>query len=111
NGVFATIDCSWSKPLAYPTWGGVTLDVIGEKGVVNANAFKQIFTVFNETRVLPRYAYWGSDSDAGMISEFVNAIREDREPSVTGEDGLKATEIVIAAYRSTETGQPVRLPL
>lgn len=111
NGVFATIDCSWSKPLAYPTWGGVTLDVIAEKGVVNANAFKQIFTVFNEIRVLPRYAYWGSDSDAGMVSEFVNAIREDREPSVTGEDGFKATEIVIAAYRSAEIGQPVQLPL
>lgn len=111
NGVFATIDCSWSKPLAYPAWGGVTLDVIAEKGVVNANAFKQIFTVFNETRVLPRYAYWGSDSDEGMVREFIDAIREDREPSVTGEDGLRATEIVVAAYRSAETGQPVRLPL
>jgi predicted dehydrogenase len=111
DGVFATIDCSWSKPLAYPTWGGVTLDVIAEKGVVNANAFKQGFTVFNEAHSLPRYVYWGSDSDAGMVKEFVDSIREDRTPSVTGEDGLKATEIVIAAYRSAETGQPVRLPL
>ncbi len=111
NGVFATIDCSWSKPLAYPTWGGVTLDVIAEKGVVNINAFKQVFTVFNEIRVLPRCAYWGSDSDVGMVAEFVNAIREDREPSITGIDGLKATEIVIAAYHSAEMGQPVRLPL
>lgn len=111
GGIFATIDCSWSKPLAYPTWGGVTLDVIGEKGVVNANAFRQTFTLFNEDRLIPRYAYWGSDSDAGMVGEFIAAIREDRPPSITGEDGLRATEIVTAAYQSAQGGQPIKLPL
>jgi len=26
NGTFATIDCSWSKPAYYPTWGGLTMN-------------------------------------------------------------------------------------
>jgi predicted dehydrogenase len=30
---------------------------------------------------------------------------------VTGYDGYKAMEIALAAYRSAEIGQPVRLPL
>ena len=44
-----------------------------------------------------------------MLAEFVAAVREDREPAITGEDGLRAVEIVAAAYRSIETGQPVRI--
>ncbi len=29
NGAVATIDCSWSKPASYPTWGGLTLQLVG----------------------------------------------------------------------------------
>jgi predicted dehydrogenase len=44
------------------------------------------------------------------VEEFISAVRDLRAPAVTGEDGLKAVEIVMAAYRSAETGQVVRLP-
>jgi len=45
------------------------------------------------------------------LEEFVAAIREDREPCITGLDGKKALEIVLAAYRSAEEGKIVRLPI
>lgn len=109
KGTFATIDCSWSKPPYYPTWGGLTLDLIGEKGVITANAFKQVMTVYQHTLQRPIYAYWGSDANQAMIDEFIEAIREKRQPSVTGRDGLQAVRVVDAAYRSIATGQPVRL--
>ncbi|MDZ4763940.1 MAG: Gfo/Idh/MocA family oxidoreductase [Chloroflexota bacterium] len=112
NGTFASIDCSWSKPLtSYPTWGGLALDVIGEKGVINADAFRQNLTIYSEADGRPISGYWGSDSDHAMIAEFVAAIREGRAPSVTGADGYRATEIVVAAYRSAASGQPIQLPL
>jgi predicted dehydrogenase len=44
-----------------------------------------------------------------MIEEFVQSIREDRPPSVTGVDGLRAVEVALAAYDSVRTGQPVRI--
>ena len=44
-----------------------------------------------------------------MLAEFVAAVREDRTPAITGEDGLRAVEIVQAAYRSIETGRPVAI--
>jgi UDP-N-acetyl-2-amino-2-deoxyglucuronate dehydrogenase len=44
-----------------------------------------------------------------MISEFITAIRENRQPCVTGVDGLRAVEAVVAAYKSSQTGQPVYL--
>jgi len=42
---------------------------------------------------------------------FAAAVRAGQTPPVTGEDGRKALEIVLAVYRAAETGAPVRLPL
>jgi predicted dehydrogenase len=46
---------------------------------------------------------------ARQAKEFVTAIREDREPLITSEDGLKSLELALAIYRSAETGQSVSL--
>lgn len=111
NGVFATIDCSWSKPLYYPTWGGLTMEFVGDGGFTVLDAFKQNLTIYSHKNQRPVFGPWGSDADQAMVNEFVAAIREARVPLVTGEDGLKASEIMVAAYRSAQTGEPVRLPL
>lgn len=39
--------------------------------------------------------------------DFLAAIEAGRDPSVTGEDGLRALEICLAVYRSAELGRPV----
>lgn len=44
-----------------------------------------------------------------QIQDFVDAIREDRRPMVTGEDARPAVEIILAVYESARTGQRVRL--
>ncbi len=46
-----------------------------------------------------------------QLQDFVDAIREGRDPMVTGEDGRAAVEIILAVYRSAQTGAPVTLPL
>jgi predicted dehydrogenase len=109
NGTFATIDCSWSRPLGYPIWGGLSMELVGERGVVTADGFRQNVINYGDENTLAAWLPWGSDADRGMVEEFVAAIREGRAPAVTGEDGLKAVEIVMAAYRSAETGQVVTL--
>lgn len=107
NGTFATIDCSWSRPPIYPTWGGLTMELIGERGLATVDAFKQVMTVYAQDAARPAYAFWGSDANRGMIAEFAAAIRENRAPAVTGTDGLRAVEIVEAVYRSARERQPV----
>jgi predicted dehydrogenase len=109
DGTFASIDCSWNKPASYPTWGGLTLELVAEQGLVVMDAFKQGMTVHSSQAGRPAWHYWGSDANYGMLREFINAIREDRLPMVTGEDGLRAVEIVAAAYESVTTGQPALL--
>ncbi len=42
-----------------------------------------------------------------QIQDMVDAVREDREPLVSGEEGRKAVEIILAIYESARTGQEV----
>jgi predicted dehydrogenase len=46
-----------------------------------------------------------------QISDFFNAIRQKRQPLITGEDGRRVTELFTAIYRSQETRGPVQFPL
>jgi predicted dehydrogenase len=109
DGAFASIDCSWSKPLNYPTWGGLTMELISERGLTIIDGFSQNLNIYNHRTGSHYWRYWGSDANQGMIDEFVAAIREQRPPRVTGEDGYKALEIALAVYESAESGQPVKL--
>ncbi len=109
DGTFASIDCSWSKPLNYPTWGGLTMELISERGLTVVDAFRQNLQVYRQEPAAYSWAYWGSDADRGMVQEFITAIREQRPALVTGEDGYKALEITLAAYESAASGQVVSL--
>lgn len=48
-------------------------------------------------------------SRGGMIDQFVQAVWQNVEPPVTGQDGRNALELVLAAYRSGELHQPVEM--
>lgn len=111
NGLFASIDCSWSRPASYPTWGGLALELIGERGVLRVDAFRQNLVIYPERSPAMQWQPWGSDANQAMMAEFVSAIREHRGPAVTGTDGYRALEVITAAYESARTGQPVRLPV
>ncbi len=43
------------------------------------------------------------------MHEFADAINEDREPSVTGEDGVAFLQVADAIFESGRTGQPVAI--
>jgi len=109
NGVFATIDASWCRPPYWPTWGGLTIEMVTERGAVIVDAFKQNLTVYSHQWQRPLWYYWGSDANQAMLAEFIAAIREQRQPMVTGMDGYRAVEATVAAYQSAQTGQPVRI--
>jgi UDP-N-acetyl-2-amino-2-deoxyglucuronate dehydrogenase len=46
-----------------------------------------------------------------LIQDFVNAIREDREPMIPGREARRAVELILAVYQSQCEGRPVTLPL
>jgi predicted dehydrogenase len=110
NGIQASIDCSWSRPTTYPRWGHLKMEVVGEKGAVLLDSFAQHITAYAKTG--PRNPEWtgfGPDPNQPMIQEFVDSIREQREPSVSWNDGYQALRVVLAAYESAQIKEPVRL--
>ncbi|HUR44399.1 MAG TPA: Gfo/Idh/MocA family oxidoreductase [Candidatus Saccharimonadales bacterium] len=44
------------------------------------------------------------------LKHFITCVREDREPVITGEDGLAVLELMYAAYESAGSGRKVELP-
>jgi UDP-N-acetylglucosamine 3-dehydrogenase len=108
NGVFATLDCSWSRNKTFPTWGDVTIEVVGLNGTLSIDAFAQKVNVYNNENGV-EWDYWGDDMDTGLVRDFVQTIKEGRTPSITGLDGLRALEAVLAAYESAEKNEPVHV--
>jgi predicted dehydrogenase len=106
NGVFATLDCSWSRNKTYPTWGDVTLEIVGTEGTLSIDAFAQKLNVYDNKDGV-KWDFYGDDMDEGLIKDFIDAVRTKREPSITGIDGLRAIEVAFAAYESSKTNKSV----
>lgn len=109
NGIYGTLDTSWSRPSSYPTWGDVKIDILGQNGLLQVNAFRQDLAVSSDEAGKTNWVPWGSNSNLGLIKDFVAMIGHDREPSITGNDGLQALRVALAAYESSRTRQPIEL--
>ncbi len=109
SGVFASLDSSWSRPKGYKTWGDVGMNIVGEDGVIEIDLFRQSLYVYEKRSAGLSLHGYGSNLDLAMVSEFLDSISEDREPSVTGEDGLRACRVAFAAYESVRTGVPTTM--
>lgn len=46
-----------------------------------------------------------------LFKDMIEAIKNNREPLINGEEGKKSVKIILAAYKSRLTGLPVKFPL
>ena len=109
NGALASIDNSRQAVYGYDQ----RVEVFGSKGSMVALNNTETRTVFTSTDgvvsdcplhfFLERY----NDSFLLEMEEFVQAVTEDKEPPVGGNDGLAATLIGLAAKKSFELNRPV----
>lgn len=107
NGVYGSLDTSWSRPPSYPVWGDVKIEVVGERGVIYVDALRQYITVASNAAGKAQWVSYGSDIDRGLMIDFVDMVRSGRAASIPGEDGLAALAVALAAYESARSGQPV----
>lgn len=114
SGIIATVDPSWSIPLNNPYHYDFYLRILGEKGTLQLDDTRQALTVVSDRTAEPGVTAvpFGVDVDAEMVRHFVRCVRagENLPPAASGEDGLRALEIALAAYESIRLGQPVQLP-
>ena len=112
DGTFAFFQASWSvKPM-----GDTSLTIHGEKGVLRLRRDPEhpIVLELQTEKGLPEIQYpkvtfpgpWGT-----ACGHFVECLTQGKKPMVTGEDGKRALEVILATFKSSETGQTIRLPL
>jgi predicted dehydrogenase len=109
KGVFGSLDASWSRPKTFPTWGDVTLDVVCDNGVLTMDMFSQNLVLYSDKTDSVSWHNWGSSPDDGLVGAFARAVAHGEPVPVTGEDGLRAAEVALAAYRSAELHAPVAI--
>ncbi|HEY3417579.1 MAG TPA: Gfo/Idh/MocA family oxidoreductase [Armatimonadota bacterium] len=125
KGTVVALDISYTVPDSYPYGRDLHLSLRGTSGVLS---WSPSFEGVRETlfccsdrgdyassprrhldfELTPAPGYVGFMGQQ-YLREFVNCIRTGSPVSITGEDGLRALEVVEAIYQSAETGKAVRL--
>lgn len=91
-------------------------EVLGSEGVILIGELQDtaVTTCTKQAGVVtPAFRSWRNRFRDAYIAEarhFVECILQDRDPLVTGHDGRKAVEAVLAATESVRSGRPVSLP-
>ncbi|MGD9736494.1 MAG: Gfo/Idh/MocA family oxidoreductase [Solirubrobacterales bacterium] len=92
------------------------VEVIGTKGLISIGETQgmPILTCVDRSRggLRPTHKTWPERFSWGYVREitsFAEAVREGGEPAVTGLDGKRAVEAVVAANRSWREARPVEL--
>ncbi|OPH56418.1 dehydrogenase [Paenibacillus ferrarius] len=109
SGAFGVLDTSWSRTAPFPTWGDVTMEIIGTKGVISVDGLAQKNELYSSAAGKGQWDYWGDNMDAYMIQAFVRALLSGEAVPISGEDGLRSAAVALAGYRSIQEGQPVLL--
>ena len=110
NGCIVNIDVAQGVQYGYDA----RVDVVGTRGIIQIGDLKQ-GTTLSYTKdgmrgeVVKSWTDLFSEAYLNEDISFIQAILEDREPEVTGWDGMKAVEIVKAGNESIRTGQVIKI--
>jgi myo-inositol 2-dehydrogenase/D-chiro-inositol 1-dehydrogenase len=111
NGVIGTIDNSRGTSYGYDQ----RIEVFGSNGALMISNEAPDAAVISDMQgvhaSLPYY-FFLERYNAAYLEEmraFVDALRQDREPSVNGRDGRTPVVIALAAKKSLDEHRPVRL--
>ncbi len=110
SGVVATLDPSWSRPVSFPTWGGVTMEIACEGGTMQLDSSAQHITLYPTPERRTEWLSFRPNVDAAMIRDFAQAVRTGERPAADGRDGERAMAVALAAYESARSGQPATIP-
>lgn len=111
NGVIGSIDNTCPCHYGYDA----RMEILCERGVLQIGSIEQ--QGVTEVRVedgarRPAVKSWRNLFRQAYIDElehFIECIRKDKTPRVTGHDGLKAVEAVVAANRSYLESRPIEI--
>lgn len=110
---FVTFETCWVIPNSWPSVVDSTMTLYGTGGRMEIDQNDQGITLasdrFETGAPYGKYDRYGTPQGFYLegIRHFVDCLVDDREPLVTGEDGLAVTRAIAAIRESIATGAPV----
>jgi predicted dehydrogenase len=104
-----TIDASWSRPDGYRTWGGLTLRLIGADGISEVDPFALHVGGHLSSTGNAAWIPYGPNLDALLVQAYLAVVAGEAVAAPDGAAGTRGLAVVLAAYESVRTGQPVAL--
>lgn len=108
----------WSKPTSWGGFGDVRMNVLGTDGVLNLNFTPMdLYACDHDGWKLPDTRHWPAMNNRLVgaakleMEHFFECVLEDKQPLVSGEDGRRSIEVMIAAELSIAEDRIVPLPL
>jgi myo-inositol 2-dehydrogenase/D-chiro-inositol 1-dehydrogenase len=110
NGAIATAEASFHAVYGYDVRG----EVFGSAGMATMGDVRRSSMTFHDAQGIANDTVRSNvelfrDAYAEQLAHFVRCVRTGEEPEVTGEDARAALAIALAAIRSVQSGQAVRL--
>jgi predicted dehydrogenase len=117
SGATAVLETCWILSEKAPSVFDFKAEFVGTRGnsFVNTSDFRAVEAYTSEAASLPdvlgAVEVYGRPTGfcVSAIEHFLECVAFDKEPMVTGEDGLKATLVVEAMEKSAASGLPVDL--
>ena len=81
------------------------LELTGTAGIISVDYIKQSIEVYGKFAQDIQIKH--EEPLKGELKSFLNAVMKGEEPEITGEDGLKALKMVIAANKSSQEHKPI----
>jgi predicted dehydrogenase len=111
NGASGVVHVAWCEPDTWPRLVEAQLMLNGTQGCVHTGLGH-----VGSTRSATESGYEtplvsAVEALANEITAFVDCIRLDRDPPITGIDGLNTVKLLVAAEESVRTGLPVEVAL
>ncbi len=116
NGILGVCESGWILPDGHPSRSDFRIWVQGSTGRIDVELLPQGITLATDkqtsypgTFFMPRAYGEIRGPFVDEIRHFVTCVRGEKEPMVTGKDGLVAVQMTEAVIESAQTHQPVEL--
>jgi len=116
DNTFATFETSWIVPDAFPHIVESMLTINGSTGRLHMDGARQGFEISSDTEGKHMYArpslwtyfklpytWWGA------LRDMVDCVLDDKEPTISADDGLRVTAMIEATEQSIAERRPIAI--
>ncbi|MGZ7095595.1 MAG: Gfo/Idh/MocA family oxidoreductase [Methanobacterium sp.] len=100
NGIIGMLEVNWLTP-----YKKRKLEITGVDGIISIDYIDQSVNVYGKSTQNVDIPY--KEPLKEELGSFLNAVKNDEEPKITGEDGIYALKVVTAAMKSAKDNFPV----